>query len=241
MKFCLCLVATLIGSNTFAQPPHMRRVDVKQQQQQAEQQAQRMKEQIQSIAENSTDFADPQLMTLHKEFVAKAEKLAIEYERKKQFDQAREVYSSLVRLIPNYTPAEDGLARILNNQTAQDKRLATVLANQAWQDSGASLIDGVPVRIETKGTWKVVVETDSRGIELTEEQKPRDNRIKLGTLVGVIANTPAELASERPFAIESGNVFIAQKTGQLYLRMFDIDPADNDGKLLVLIQSTFGK
>ena len=34
---------------------------------------------------------DPQLLGLHKEFVVKAEKLAVEYERKKQFDKAREV------------------------------------------------------------------------------------------------------------------------------------------------------
>ena len=42
---------------------------------------------------------DPQLLGLHKEFVVKAEKLAIEYERKKQFDKAREVYESMVRLV----------------------------------------------------------------------------------------------------------------------------------------------
>ncbi len=36
--------------------------------------------------------SDPQLLGLHKEFVVKAEKLALEYERKKQFDKAREDY-----------------------------------------------------------------------------------------------------------------------------------------------------
>ena len=79
---------------------------------------------------------DPQLLGLHKEFVVKAEKLAVEYERKKQFDKAREVYESMVRLVPNFASAEAGLQRILGNQRIQDRKLVTVEANQMWQDSG---------------------------------------------------------------------------------------------------------
>ena len=56
---------------------------------------------------------DPQLLGLHKEFVVKAEKLGVEYERKKQFDKAREVYESMVRLVPNFAAAEAGLQRHL--------------------------------------------------------------------------------------------------------------------------------
>ena len=33
--------------------------------------------------------------------------------------------------------------------------------------------------------------------------------------------------------------FTANKTGRLFLRMFDVDHTDNEGKMLVLIQSTF--
>ena len=75
---------------------------------------------------------DPQLLGLHKEFVVKAEKLAVEYERKKQFDKAREVYESMVRLVPNFASAEAGLQRILGNQRIQDRKLVTVEANQMW-------------------------------------------------------------------------------------------------------------
>jgi hypothetical protein len=97
----------------------------------------------------------------------------------------------------------------------------------------------MPVHVEVKGTWNVVYETGPEGIEIPEEFRPRDHRIKLGTLIGVIANSPAELAEERPFVLENGKDFVAKKTGRLYLRMFDVDPSDNNGKLYVLIQSTF--
>lgn len=225
-----------LSTYLWAQPPAARRNTARQQQQAQ----QRMQQQMREIANNQPKLpSDPQLLGLHKEFIVKAEKLAAEYERKKQFDKAREVYESLVRLVPKYSSAEEGLNRILGNQSRQDKKLTEVLANQMWQDSGVALRQDMPVHVEIKGTWKVVYETGPKGIEIPEEFRPRDNRIKLGTLIAVIANSPAELADERPMILEDGKDFVARKTGRLYLRMFDVDPTDNEGKLYVLIQSTF--
>lgn len=222
-------------SSLSAQPPGARRGARQQQQMQ-----QRIQQQMRAIAESQPELpSDPQLLALHKEFIARAEKLAAEYERKKQLDKAREVYESLVRLVPKYGKAEEGLNRILTNQRMQDKKITDVAANQLWQDSGVTLQEGMPVRIEVKGTWNVVYETGPKGIEIPEEFRPRDNRIKLGTLIGVIANSPTDLAEERPFVLESGKEFIAKKSGRLYMRMFDVEPSDNEGKLYVLIQSTF--
>lgn len=182
---------------------------------------------------------DPQLLSLHKEFVVKAEKLAVEYERKKQFDKAREVYESMVRLVPNFAAAEAGLERILGNQRSQDRKLVTVEADQMWQDSGANLQVGMPVHTEVKGIWKVVYETGPKGIEIPKEFQQRDSRIKLGSLIGVIVNSPTELKAAKPFLVEHGKNFTANKTGRLFLRMYDVDHTDNEGKVLVLIQSTF--
>lgn len=245
IRINVALAAMTFSLSASAQPPVPRRVDqqqLRQQQQQQAQLTQRMQQQLREVAENPGELTDdPQLMSLHKEFIVKAEKLALEYERKKQFDKAREVYGSLGRLVPNYSSAEEGLGRILGNQAMQDRQLATVQANQGWQDSGAKLIQGMPIHIEIKGTWKVVYETGPEGIEIPEELRPRDNRIKLGTLIAAIANSPSELDQAKPFVLDQGNDFIAQDTGRLYLRMFDVEPSDNEGKLLVLIQSTFQK
>ena len=235
--FSLFAVATISLTTADAQSSAQRRDFRKLQQAQ-----QRMQEQMRSAAENQPKLPDdPQLLGLHKEFIAKAERLAMEYERKKQFDKAREVYESLVRLVPKYATAEEGLGRVLANQRMSDRRLTDVEANQQWQDSGVMLQQGMPVRIEVKGTWKVVYETGPKGIEIPEEFRQRDNRIKLGTLIGFVANTSAELAEARPFVVDNGMEFNAKKTGRLYLRMFDVDPTDNEGKLYVLIQSTFAK
>ena len=62
---------------------------------------------------------------------------------------------------------------------------------------------------------------------------------KLGSLIGVVVNSPAELKGAKPFLIEHGKDFNANKSGRLFLRMFDVDHTDNDGKMLVMIQSTF--
>ena len=107
---------------------------------------------MRAAAENQPQLpSDPVLLNLHKEFIAKAEKLAVEYERKKDFDKARRSTNRWC-LVPKYGAAEAGLNRILANQRAQDRKLANVFANKAWQDSGVTLREGMPVQIEVKGT-----------------------------------------------------------------------------------------
>lgn len=202
----------------------------------------RMQEKMKQAAENRPELpSDPQLLSLHKEFITKAEKLAGEYERKKQFDRARETYEAMVRLVPKYPVAEAGLARILKAQSLKDRKLTEVSASQAWQDSGVVLQKGMPVHIEVKGIWKVVVQTGPEGIVIPDEMRARDSRIKLGTLIGVIAGSPSEIEKAKPMIVKPSMDFTAEETGRLFLRMYDIDPTDNEGKMLVLIQSSFGK
>ncbi|WP_436717135.1 hypothetical protein U8335_08850 [Roseiconus lacunae] len=197
--------------------------------------------QLQQAAANQPELpSDPELLSLHREFIIKADKLAGEYERKKQFDRAREVFEAMVRLVPNHAEAEAGLNRIMQMQTMKDRKLVNVEAADGWQDSGVTLQADMPVHIEVRGTWKVVLETGPEGLEIPDKQRPRDSRIKLGTLIGVIANSPAELESGKPFPIKPGEKFVNKKSGRLYLRMFDLEPSDNEGKMYVMIQSTFG-
>jgi tetratricopeptide (TPR) repeat protein len=228
---------TCVGATATAQNPNLKRM----QQQQKEFQK-RLEQQRREAMANQPDLpSDPQLLSLHREFISKAEKLAGEYERKKQYEEAREVYEAMIRLVPKYADAEAALDRILKMQTMKDRKITEVQAADGWQDTGAVLIDGMPVRMEVRGTWTVVLETGPAGVEIPNEMKPRDSRINLGTLIAAIANSPSELEEAKPFVVRPGEDFVAKKSGRLFLRMFDIDPSDNAGKLLVLIQSTFGK
>ncbi|QDV55125.1 hypothetical protein [Rosistilla oblonga] len=187
-----------------------------------------------------SSVSDPELLGLHKEFVSKAEKLAAEYERKKNLDGAREVYESMTRLIPEYEAAQLGLKRILNAQSTQDRKVVEVQANRDWQDTQIILVKGNPVHIEAKGTWFVVNETDANGLVIPKEIDPKNNKIKLGTLIGMIVSQP-DVSKLKPFPIGNGTDFIAPETGRLVLRMFDVEPRDNKGSMSVLVQSTFGR
>lgn len=212
------------------------------QMQQAEQQQQAMQRKLRQIASSESGLpVDPELQSLHREFITKTEKLALGYERKKQFDEAREAYQSIVRLVPDYAAGNQGLARVLTYQTSQDRKVFKVEADKAWQDSGVELTTGMPVKIEVKGSWKVTIESGPDGIEIPKELKPSDNRIRWGTLIAAIVSGPSELADAKPIRLETGTEFVVKSGGKLYLRMFDIDPSDNEGEILVLIQSTFAK
>lgn len=187
-----------------------------------------------------TSVTDPELLSLHKEFVSKAERLAAEYERKKNLDGAREVYEAMTRLIPEYESAQAGLKRILTAQSTQDRKIVDVKANLDWQNTTIDLVKGNPVRIEVKGSWFVVNESSAEGIEIPKEMDPKNPKIKLGTLIGMIV-TGADPKKLKPFPIGNGTEFIAPESGRLALKMFDIDPTDNKGSVTVMIQSTFAR
>ncbi len=180
---------------------------------------------------------DPKLKDLHREFIVKAERLAMEYERKKDYTAAQSAYESLLRIAPDHSLAKQALQRVLDAQ-AQDKRLVRVSAKEAWQDTGIKLIAGMPVHILAKGSWTLSHEMGPEGLEIPDEFKLKDNRIKLGTLIGAISRS-GNVQDARPFRIGDSLDFTADSNGTLFLRMYDIDPSDNDGMMMVLVRSTF--
>lgn len=225
----------------WTQSPASRRA-MQQQQQQRAQQQRKIQDTVREVAQNATHLpTDPELLTLHREFLAKAEKLGMDYERKRDYAKAREVYESIVRLVPKYAAAEVRLSQVLKAQASSDTRTATVSANKGWQDSGVNLESGMPVHTEVSGTWKVVYETDAKGIEIPEKSRSRVNGVRLGTLLGVIASSQSELEKAKPFVVKQGGDFMAPKTGRLFFRMYDVDPTDNQGQLRVTIQSSFAR
>lgn len=180
---------------------------------------------------------DPRLIEIHKEFLTKAEKLAEEFERKKQLDKAREVYEAVLRLVPKYSKAEQALDRISQYEAKADRKQLTVFATKGWQDSGVILIAGKPVIIEAKGSWTFNIshKLGPAGIAIPKELRD----FNLGALIGVIVTGPNR--SEKPFHIGAGIKFTVETSGRLMLRMYDSDPTDNAGQLTVVIQSTFAK
>ena len=128
--------------------------------------------------------SDPRLVDLHREFLSKTEKLAAEYERKREWDRAREVYEAILRLVPSYPQAEAGLGRVVGAQVTQDRKVVDVAANRGWQDTGIVLSQRKPVQILARGTWEAVNRIGLDGLEIPKEMK----RFKLGLLVGRIVS-----------------------------------------------------
>lgn len=180
---------------------------------------------------------DPRLLALHKDFVTKAEKLAVEYERGGELDKAREVYVQILRLVPNYPAAVRKLDEITQREATAERKVVDVAADQGWQPTGIQLQAGKPVRIKATGEWtfRMVHKLSADGMEIPEELRD----FKLGALVGMIAG--GDPKDVKPFAIGANYEFTPDRSGQLMLRMYDSDPSDNAGKLSVEITGTFAK
>jgi hypothetical protein len=184
---------------------------------------------------------DPQLLKLHQEFVAKTAKLAKDYERQQDIEKARECYERILKLIPRLPEAEQALAKIKEKQLNAEKKRMVVNANGAWQDTGVDLIAGKPVLIEASGIWtfRMSNELGPDGMEIPEELRD----FNLGSLIGMIGNANAGDGKNgpKPFLIGSSVEFTPEQAGRLFLRMYDSDPSDNQGKLNVEIRGTFEK
>lgn len=195
-------------------------------------------------SENSEDEvqlpADPRLLALHREFVRKAEKLAADYERADDDPRARAVYQEILKLVPNYGPAEERLEKIRQREATAERAVVDVHANRPWQDTGVMLIEGKPVTIEARGTWtfRMSHEITPDGIEIPEELRD----FNIGALVGVIDGAVSEDEDPpQPFLVGTKLEMVAPMSGRLLLRMYDGEPSDNVGKLTVDIQGTFEK
>jgi hypothetical protein len=178
---------------------------------------------------------DKKLLALHFDFVKKAEKLATEYEGTKDWGKARAVYEEILKLVPQYQSANAKLTEMIQREAGAQKVLVTVKADADWQDTGIELVEGKPIIIKVSGTWVFRLEVETTADGLTIPKELRD--FPLGCLVGMIPSDDPKLA--KPFVLGSGQQFISDRSGKLFLRMYDTDPRDNRGLLKVEIHGTF--
>ncbi|HEX3870563.1 MAG TPA: tetratricopeptide repeat protein, partial [Pirellulales bacterium] len=127
---------------------------------------------------------DARLVKLHEAFVRESEKLALEYEKKGEFDKARKCYEEILRLVPVYTKAQTALENVKSKQYSQEKKSVDILANKGWQDSGVIVQAGKPIIIRAEGTWtfRMTHDLTADGIEIPPELQA----FRLGALVGMI-------------------------------------------------------
>jgi hypothetical protein len=178
---------------------------------------------------------DKKLLALHLDFVKKAEKLASEYEGTKDWGKARAVYEEILKLVPQYPSANAKLTEMIQREAGAQKVVLNIKADSDWQDTGIELVEGKPIIIQVTGTWVFRLEVETTADGLTIPKELRD--FPLGCLVGMIPSDDPKLA--KPFVLGSGKQFISERSGKLFLRMYDTDPRDNRGSLKVEIHGTF--
>ncbi|HTN77338.1 MAG TPA: hypothetical protein VL096_18895 [Pirellulaceae bacterium] len=178
---------------------------------------------------------DERLLKFHMEFVKSVGKLAMEYEKAQDWDKAKAAYGEIVKLVPQYAPAKARLEEILAREASAQKYSFEVFANKAWQDTGLRVHAGKPIAMRASGQWtfKLEVKIGADGIVIPKELR----EYNIGCLLGVIDS--GDGSDPEPFIIGAEERFIAKKSGKLLLRMWDIDPSDNDGSLTVDFLGTF--
>jgi hypothetical protein len=180
-------------------------------------------------------MSDKRLLALHREFISRAERLALEYENDEDFDKAKAVWGEILKLAPQYEVARAKMQMLLEREANAEVVRMTVRADEAWQDTGIIVVPGKPVRIRAAGYWTfgLRLRLTPDGIRIPEELR----EFNLGSLIGVIdSGDPQEM---KPFVVGNEKSFEAERPGRLMLRMYDISPEDNEGALQVEIRGSF--
>ncbi len=172
---------------------------------------------------------DKRLLALHVDFVKKAMALAEEYKRKKEVDKAIDCYEEIVKLVPSYTDAHQQLGVLRRNELSAQTTEFEVRADKGWQSTGITLIPGKPISIRATGAWtfSFTQKLGPDGIPIPEELRDYN----LGCLVGMIDTGDPKDAL--PFVVGAQKSFVAEKTGKLYLRMYNSRLNDSTGSLKV--------
>lgn len=181
--------------------------------------------------------SDKRLLAIHLKFVKEAETLAMEYERDKDWDKAKDAYREILKLVPQYTAARSKLEAILQREATANSAQFSVQADAGWQDTGIRVIAGKPVAIRATGTWifTLTAELGPDGMQVPKELR----EYNLGSLVGVVDT--GEPQESKPFVIGAEHEFVPEKSGKLFVSMYDNNPKDNKGFLKMEFLGTFDK
>jgi hypothetical protein len=120
--------------------------------------------------------SDERLLTLHRDFVKKAETLAKEYEGDKDWGKARAVYEEILKLVPQYGPASTKLAEMLSRESSAKVANISVKANEGWQDTGIDLLAGKPVQLVPSSGEPMLLEQGGRLYLRMYDTDPSDNK-----------------------------------------------------------------
>lgn len=185
--------------------------------------------------EQSAMPGDPRLLSIHRDFITKAEQLGDEYARKKDWEKSRVVFEEILKLVPSYKPASDKLKLIHDALGSINQAEIIVNAQEGWQDTGIMLEEGTPLKIKTEGKWLFAYESDGDGLEIPREIQ----EYKLGSLIGVIVDTPMPGPNAKPFTIGKSSEMSAPEGGRLFLKMHAINNDDCRGTMHVEVNGNF--
>lgn len=178
---------------------------------------------------------DPDLLALHRDFVKEAEKLAIKYEKDKQWSKAKDCYVEILKLTPQYPIAKQKVQQLLQMEAQANNVVITLKANEPYRDTGVVVMEDRPFTITATGTWTFTLKATvgPQGLKIPEELREFDP----GCLVGMIVGIDGERT--KPFMVGTEKQMLAPKTGRLFLQMYDNDVRDNEGELTIDIRGTF--
>jgi hypothetical protein len=199
------------------------------------QETKQQKEEREKAAELAAVLSDKKLLAIHREFLSRAEKLALEYENDKDWDKAKTVWGEVLKMAPQHPQAQAKMKLLLDREANAEVVEMAVKATEGWQDTGVVVLAGKPVRIRSKGYWTfgLKMRLTGEGIRIPKELR----EYNLGCLIGVIdSGDPMKV---EPFVVGNDVSLTPDRSGRLLLRMYDISPEDNEGALQVEIRGSF--
>lgn len=184
---------------------------------------------------------DVRIQKAQDDFIREAFEAAREYEKAGEFERAKAMFKSILKLNPDLTGAKTKIKQLDEMQLSDNLSDFTVDAGRGWSKPLVRVYKGKPIRLQAEGRFKFVT-----SLQVGPKGFPTENPVKgdmvvgipAGALMGIIAS-PGKAG--KPFLVGLGCEVAPKEDGVLYLSVNAPAGHRSSGKIKVKISGTVAK
>ena len=195
----------------------------------------------------NTRLLDMQAQKIQQDFVKGLGELVTQYESAGERAKAMDLLKSMLKLDPNLDAAKTKLKEL--EEAVFDERIIEIEidASGSWVSAGVVVSKGEPFRVESTGTYKLMVNETlgPAGMQTNDPTRDLVTGIPCGALMGMIVdgNRPRRGRSEPPvpFAIGAAEEITPKASGSLFLKLNTPSRAKCIGKVKATVSGNISR
>jgi hypothetical protein len=196
----------------------------------------------------NTRQLDVQAEKVQTDFLKGLAELANKYEEAGEIDKAKEMLQSILKVKPDVESVKEKLKKFDEAVFKENQAEVEVDSARGWVNTGLIVTRDKPVHLESKGTYKFILNDDlgPNGFASRDTMRDLVSGVPTGGLMGMVVAAPQggnrnRSEEPRPFFIGERQEVTPKDTGLLWLKL-NVPPSSKCiGKVKVTVTGNFSR